>query len=46
LPHHRREGRIVQLRLTHDALLEQYAQRFDLQVELTQANELLELWRG
>ena len=31
---------------THDALLGLYAQRFDLQVELTQANELLEVWRG
>jgi nicotinamidase-related amidase len=30
----------------HDALLGLYAQRFDLQVELTQANELLEVWRG
>ena len=30
----------------HDALLGLYAQRFDLQVELTKANELLEVWRG
>jgi len=29
---------------THDALLGLYGQRFDLQVELTQANELLEVW--
>lgn len=31
---------------THEALLGLYTQRFDLQVELTQANELLEVWRG
>jgi nicotinamidase-related amidase len=31
---------------SHDALLALYARRFDLQVELTDAERLLEAWRG
>jgi nicotinamidase-related amidase len=30
---------------SHDALLALYARRFDLQIELTEAAELLEMWR-
>ena len=30
---------------SHDALLGLYAQRFDLQVELADADELLALWK-
>jgi nicotinamidase-related amidase len=31
---------------SHDALLALYARRFDLQVELTDSEVLLGLWRG
>ena len=31
---------------SHDALLGLYARRFDLQIELTEADELLQIWRA